>query len=234
MKRVGLLVVGYVADSAVPIAGDYPELFEALLAGRDVELVRYDLDRGRFPTSVDECDGWLCSPSRCSTYDPHDWIGDAEDLLRELVARERPYVGICFGHQLLAQALGAPIRRAADGWQVGVHDYELVERAPWMDPVHDRLALLASHEDQVTAVPHGARLLARTDGCPIAGLLVGERAWTLQPHPEFTTPLAEHLYAMRRETIGEAKATAALASLSKALDRLDVGRWIAGFFCHAG
>ncbi|MBM3675441.1 MAG: hypothetical protein FJW88_10925 [Actinobacteria bacterium] len=230
MRRVGLLMVGHVAPSAVPIGGDYPELFAALLDGLGIELVRYDLDRGVLPASVDECDGWLCSPSRCSTYDGHRWICDAEELLRELVRRERPYVGICFGHQLLAQALGTPVRRAADGWLVGVHDYEIVAPQPWMDPARDRVALLASHEDQVAALPDGAQLLATTPGCPVSGLLVGERAWTLQPHPEFTAPLAEHLYAMRRETIGDARTDAALASLARPLDRLEVGRWIAKFF----
>ena len=83
-KRIGLLMVGHVDPKSQHIAGDYPELFGALLADHDLELVRYDLDAGRFPGSVDECDGWLSSPSRCSAYDGLDWIASTEDLLREL------------------------------------------------------------------------------------------------------------------------------------------------------
>jgi GMP synthase-like glutamine amidotransferase len=227
--RLGLLLAGHVADTSTHVAGDYPELFTALL-GPDVELVRYDLDQDRFPDSGRECDGWLLSPSRCSVYDAHAWIASAEDLLRELLATERPYVGICFGHQLVAQALGAPVARAADGWQVGVQDYEIVTRHPWMQPETDSVALIASHEDQVLAVPDGAELLARADGCPIAGLTIGERAWTIQPHPEFVPELADDLLERRVELVGAAKVRDARATLARPLDRLVVAQWICAFF----
>src|SRR5262245_41838083 len=180
-------MVGHVDPKSVHIAGDYPELFGTLLAGHELELVRYDLDEGRFPATVTECDGWLCGPSRSSTYDDLPWRADAEDLLRQLVATETPYVGICFGHQLLAQALGATVAAAPDGWQGGARDYDVVAPQAWMDATAGSITLIASHQDQVQALPDGAELLARgaDGGCPIAGFTVGERAWTLQPHPEF-------------------------------------------------
>lgn len=229
--RVGLLIVGHVDERATHLAGDYPELFAALLDGYGVDLVRYDLDAGHFPDSVAECAGWICSPSRCSTFDDQPWIRDAEALLRDVAAREVPYVGICFGHQLLAQALGAEVRRAADGWQVGVQDYEIVATPGWMEPRPERIALIASHEDQVQAVPPGAELLARSDGCPIAGLTVGERAWTLQAHPEFVPRLADHLLGLRVDLIGAEKVARARASLAERPPHRDVvARWIATTF----
>ena len=231
-RRLGLLLVGHVAETSAHLAGDYPELFAALL-GPELELVRYDLDQERFPDSVRECDGWLLSPSRCSVYDAHPWITSAEDLLRELLRTETPYVGICFGHQLAARALGAPVRRAADGWQVGVHDYEIVATAPWMQPSRPSIALIASHEDQVLATPDGATLLARSHGCPIAGLTIGERAWTLQPHPEFVPALADDLLERRVGLVGASKVAAARATLARPLDRLVVAGWIRRFFADA-
>jgi len=228
VTRVGLLVVGHVADTSTHIAGDYPELFAALL-GPDVELVRYDLDRDRFPDSVRECDGWLLSPSRCSVYDGHPWITSAEDLLRELLATGTPYVGVCFGHQLLAQALGARVARAAGGWEVGVHDYEVVRTPPWMTPPAASVALIASHEDQVLEVPPGAELLLRAPGCPVAGLTVGERAWTIQPHPEFVPALADDLLGRRVGLIGSEGVAAARATLDRPLDREVVAGWIRTF-----
>jgi GMP synthase-like glutamine amidotransferase len=230
--RLGLLLVGHVATTSTDIAGDYPELFARLL-GSDVELVRYDLDQDRFPESGRECDGWLLSPSRCSVYDAHPWIASAEDLLRELLATERPYVGICFGHQLVAQALGAPVKRADDGWQAGVHDYEIVTARTWMRPPRDSVALVASHEDQVLTVPDGAELLARTPGCPIAGLTIGERAWTLQPHPEFVPELADDLLSRRVELIGAEKVRDARATLARPLDQHVIAGWITAFFADA-
>ena len=228
--RIGLLMAGHVAPASTHIAGDYPELLASVLARAEIELVRYDVDDDRFPTSITECDGWLMSPSRCSAYDGHAWIASAEDLLRELVAREHPYVGICFGHQLAAQALGGRVARAADGWQVGVQDYEIVESRPWMVPMHSTVSLIASHEDQVVSVPDGAALMARSPGCPVAGLLIGERAWTLQPHPEFVPALADSLLGQRVELIGAKKVAMAQGTLGRPLNRLDVGRWIVKFF----
>jgi len=231
-SRIGLLMVGHVDPKSVHIAGDYPELFAGLLADHDVELVRYDLDLGRFPETVAECDGWMCGPSRSSAYDELPWRADAESLLREIVATESPYVGVCFGHQLLAQALGARVERATDGWQVGAHDYDIVDRAPWMDPPTARITLIASHQDQVVDLPSGASLLARgaDGGCPVAGFTVGPRTWTLQPHPEFVPPLADHLLAGRVELIGAERVATARASLTRPLDRSVVARWIATFF----
>ena len=233
--RIGLLVAGHVDEASRSVAGDYPELFGSLLASHGVELVEYDIGSGRLPDSLSECDGWLCSPSRSSVYDDLPWIVDAETLLRDVIAAEQPYVGICFGHQLLARALGAEVARYPDGWQVGAQTYELVQHPAWMDPPLAQATLIASHQDQVTTLPEGAELLARgvTGECAIAGFTVGERAWTLQAHPEFVAPLAHHLLARRIELIGAEKVTAARASLATPLDRLTVGDWIARFFATA-
>jgi GMP synthase-like glutamine amidotransferase len=234
-SRIGLLMVGHVDPKSLHLAGDYPELFADLLAGHDLELVRYDLDEDRFPDSPAECDGWMCGPSRSSAYDPLPWRADAEELLRRIVAAERPYVGICFGHQLLAQAHGATVERATDGWQVGVRDYEIVDHEPWMVPPVAGISLIASHQDQVMNLPDGATRLARAadGGCPVAGFTLGPRAWTLQPHPEFIAPLADHLLAGRVELIGADRVAQARASLARPTSRTLVADWIAHFFSSA-
>ena len=233
--RIGLLVVGHVDEASLGVAGDYPGLFGALLAAHDLELVEYDIGAGHLPDSTSECDGWLCSPSRSSVYDDLAWIADVEQFLRDVIATEHPYVGICFGHQLLARALGATVAPYPDGWQVGAQTYELVQHLAWMDPPLTRATLIASHQDQVINLPDGAELLARAvnGNCRIAGFTLGERAWTLQAHPEFVAPLADHLLARRVELIGADKVTAARASLTAPLDRLTVGGWIARFFAMA-
>ena len=230
MSRIGLLMCGHVDVKSVHIAGDYPELFGALLGPLGVELVRYDLDEGRFPDSLDECDGWLCSPSRLSAYDDVPWLADAEELHREVVAKEAKYVGICFGHQLLAQALGGRVTRSEGGWGVGVQRYDVVAPQLWMDPPLSSFALLASHQDQVSDVPADAIVIASAPYCPVAGLAVGERAWTIQGHPEFVPPLADHLLAGRVELIGAERVAQARATIDQPLDRLTIGRWIANFF----
>jgi GMP synthase-like glutamine amidotransferase len=228
--RIGLLMVGHVDPKSQHIGGDYPELFDALLGPLGIELVRYDLDEGRFPDNVNECDGWLCSPSRLSTYDPVPWLADAEELLRRVVAAEAPYVGICFGHQLLAQALGGRVAKADYGWGVGVREYEVVQSRTWMTPSLDRVHLIGSHQDQVMELPDGAELLFTSDYCPNGGFAIGERAWTIQVHPEFIPPLADHLLAGRIELIGAERVASARASLDRRLDREVVAQWIRAFF----
>jgi GMP synthase-like glutamine amidotransferase len=230
VTRVGLLVVGHVDPKSVQIAGDYPELFDALLGPHGVDVVPYAIDEGQCPDSLAECDGWLCSPSRASAYDDAPWIAEAEALHREIVATEAKYVGICFGHQLLAQALGGKVARADAGWGIGVHGYDIVEPLPCMTPPRSSIALLASHQDQVVDVPADARVIATSPFCPNAGLAVGDRAWTLQGHPEFVPALAEHLLAGRVELIGAEPVARARATLSRPLDRVIVGEWIARFF----
>ncbi len=228
--RIGLLMMGHVDPRSQHIAGDYPELFSSLLEPLGLELIRYDLDEGRFPDSVKECDGWLCSPSRISTYDQVPWLADAEQFLRDLIATETPYVGICFGHQLLAQALGGLVEKSPAGWGVGVRSYEVVQSRAWMSPAMDRFSLIGSHQDQVVRLPEGAELLFRSDYCPYGGFAIGERAWTVQVHPEFVPELADHLLAGRIELIGAERVATARATLHQPLDRLAIAQWIGSFF----
>ena len=229
-KRIGLLMVGHVDPKSQHVGGDYPELFGAILGPLGIELAPYDLDQGRFPDSVKECDGWLCSPSRLSTYDTSPWMADTESFLRTLVAVEVPYVGICFGHQLLAQALGGVVERSSYGWGVGVREFEVLSKEPWMVPFSAQLALIGSHQDQVVVLPHDAVPLFRSDYCPYGGFAIGERAWTIQVHPEFTPDLADHLLAGRVGLIGAERVRAARSTLGRSLDRHVVAQWIATFF----
>jgi GMP synthase-like glutamine amidotransferase len=228
--RAGLLIVGHVDERSRHVAGDYPELFASLLAPVGLEVVPYAAESGQLPGSLDECDGWLCSPSRLSVYDDEPWIKDVEELVRDAIERDRPFVGICFGHQLLAQALGGRVERAAGGWGVGVQQYDIVEYLDCMAPPLAQCALIASHQDQVVEVPADARVIARSEHCPVAGLAVGERVWTVQGHPEFVAPLADHLLAGRVELIGAERVEAARASLALRTDREVVAQWIAATF----
>jgi GMP synthase-like glutamine amidotransferase len=232
MKKIGLLLVGHIDAGSLHVGGDYPELYSELLAPLGIQLTTYRCDEGQLPSSVKEQDGWMCSPSRLSVYDDVPWLRDVEQLLRDMIATETPYVGICFGHQLMAQALGATVKKADYGWGIGAKQYEIVEPQAWMDNT-DNIVLAASHQDQVQQLPSDARLLARADYCPIGGMLIGERAWTLQVHPEFSPALADSLLATRLQLFGEEKAEAARATLSQPLHQHRIAGWISRFFEQA-
>jgi len=229
--RIGLPVCGHVDARAVPIAGDYAELFGALFGPFGVELIGFDADRGDLPASLDDCDAWITSPSRASAYDDEPWVCDMVDLVRRLVVEERPFAGICFGHQLMAQALGGRVQRSDAGWGVGAQEYELERPQPWMRPLPagGRFRLIASHEDQVALLPDGAEVLARADYCPNAMMAVGDRAIGIQAHPEFPAPLSAALLDLRVDLIGADVVRAAHATLATPLDRELVAGWIVRF-----
>lgn len=233
---VGLLQCGHVHPDLVGVYGDFPELFDDLLGPHGVELHPYDVVEGRVPTDPAAHDGWLVSGSADSTYDPLGWIRPLEGFLRHLVEAQAPLVAVCFGHQLLAQAHGGRVEKAGAGWGAGVHDYEVTGGALpryRLDPP-GTVRLVASHQDQVVALPPGAEVVARTTHCPVAAYMLGPSALAVQPHPEFTAELSRDLIEVRRDRLGPACADAALATLDRPLHRDQVAEAMAAVWRRAG
>jgi GMP synthase-like glutamine amidotransferase len=229
--RIGLVQCGHIHPDLVPEHGDYPEAFADLLGPYGIELTTFDVDHGQFPTDLTEFDGWVITGSANSAYEDLPWIHQTEDLLRELMVEEAPVVAVCFGHQLLAQAMGGTVAKSDDGWGAGVHSYQFIADVPsWMTPPPaGPVRIIASHQDQVVALPPGATVLAQTDHCPVAAYTLGPNAFAIQPHPEFTAAVSKGLVDRRRDRIGDAAADAALASLDQPLDRDLVAQWMAEF-----
>ena len=220
--RIGLLECDHVDDRWRGIDGDYSDMFAALL---DVELVHYDAINGVLPARPDECDGWLATGSRFSVYDDTEWIARLQSFVRDIHAASAPYVGICFGHQLLAHSIGGRTEKANVGWGVGAID-------TWMEQTQSDALLLYMHQDQVVALPDGAVVLGRTDHCPIAMVQVGPMLG-IQAHPEFSPAYVDALLDARAERIGPDLTARAKASLDRVGDAKDaqlVGRWIVEFF----
>jgi len=233
---IGLLQCGYIDPSLIAEFGDYPEVFADLFAPFALDLVTYDVQAGQVPSDPGACDGWLVSGSASSAYEPLAWIPPLEAFLRTLIEQETPLVAICFGHQLLAQAMGGRVERAPEGWGVGVHEYQVLSSPAsgeaWSpstggaDRVGSTVRLIASHQDQVAGLPDRAEVVARTEHCKVAAYTLGPKALAIQPHPEFTPGLSARLMELRRSRIGDDVVDAALASLDQPLDRHLVAAWI--------
>lgn len=221
--RIGILECDHVDDRFHGIDGDYTDMFASLL---DVELVPYDAVNGVLPASPDECDGWLATGSRFSAYDDIDWITRLQGFVRDIRDAHAPFVGICFGHQLLAHSIGGRTEKAAVGWGVGAIDTEL-------DVADDDALLLYMHQDQVVALPDGAIVLGRTEHCPVAALQVGSMLG-VQAHPEFSADYVDALLDARVDRIGPDLTARAKASLERVAERAHdaemVGRWMLDFF----
>ena len=202
-------------DAAFSVHGPLTNLFEMLFSEQPVSLLDVPVHEGATPESLDDCDGWLITGSPNSVYDDLDWIRTGEEIVRAALAEERPLVGICFGHQLVAQALGGRVEKAAGGWGIGAQRYDTVRPLPYLHG--GAITLLASHQDQVVQAPPDATVWSTSAYCPIAGLTVGERMLTLQAHPEFTPALVSALYDSRRERIGDEAVDTANATLTTPL-----------------
>lgn len=224
---VGLLVCDHVRPGFQVVAGDYPDFFRRLLPG--VEIITYDLLNGQFPTDLDECQAYLTTGSRHFVADDLPWLHRLCDLVRDLHRQRRLLVGICFGAQMIAHALGGEVGRAPDGWAVGTRKVEVVGQEWWMTPPAGTFRILHSNADQVKTLPEEARLLGRSAGVPINLFAVGDHFLGFQGHPEFLPEYLAVLMESRRGTVlADEVVDAGLASLG-APDTQLLASWITTF-----
>ncbi len=219
---IGILQTGRAPDALRPDHGDYPDLFVRLLAGHGLTFRNYEVLDGVLPASATECDGWLITGSRFGAYEDHPWIPPLEAFIRKVQAANVPMVGICFGHQIIAQALGGKVEKYPGGWSVGRTEYD------WGG---ETVALNAWHQDQVTQRPAGARVCASSDFCENAALVYGDTIFTMQAHPEFHRDFAADIIEKRgRGLVPDPLVDAASARLDQPVDDARVAAKIADFF----
>lgn len=190
--RIGILQCGQSPEALKDELGDYPDLFARLLQGRGFEFRNWHVEAMEFPDDVHQADGWLLTGSRHGVYEDHAFIPPLEDFIRRAYAERVPMVGICFGHQVIAQALGGRVGKHPGGWSVGLQDYDFDGQ-----PVR----LNAWHQDQVIQPPEAAQVAGRSDFCDYAALVYGDRAFTVQAHPEFGDDFIDGLIRHRAKGV---------------------------------
>ena len=208
--RIGILQTGHSPDEVRDDLGDYGQMFVRLLGGNGYDFATYSVVDGEFPESPDVADGWLITGSKHGAYEDHDWIPPLENLIRQIRDADLPLVGVCFGHQIIAQALGGKVEKFDGGWAIGRQVYNING---------EMIALNAWHQDQVTELPDGAQVFASNDFCENAGLVIGDKIMTIQPHPEFTSQMVDALIKYRgRGKISEDILAQASDDLTKQID----------------
>ncbi|WP_417782319.1 type 1 glutamine amidotransferase [Terasakiella pusilla] len=214
MTTIGLLVCDtFTDDLRAKYKCDYEDLFiDALLdVDKDLSFVAYHVYRGILPSSVQECDGWLITGSKAGVYEQLPWMQTLEAFLKEAYEADAPIIGVCFGHQILAHSLGGKVEKSEKGWGLGLQSYELLEPIAGLEGGMD---LYAIHQDQVVTLPDEARVFAKTDHCPNAGLRYKKRAVSFQPHPEFSSEMETDLIMRNKGgIISTVQADQALESL---------------------
>ncbi|SFT61281.1 type 1 glutamine amidotransferase [Sedimentitalea nanhaiensis] len=220
--KIGILLTGHAPDNMVQDTGDYDHIFAEMLAGQGFEFETFAVVDNQFPDGADAADGWLITGSKHGAYEDHPWIQPLEALIRDIAAEKRPLVGICFGHQIIAQALGGKVEKFEGGWAVGRTDYRVGDQT---------LSLNAWHQDQVVELPPGARVLGGNDFCKYAVLEYGDTIWTLQPHPEFNATFVDGLIRTRgRGVVPDDLLDAATANLNGPNNNRDIAVKMAAVF----
>lgn len=219
---IGILQTGHAPDALRPTHGDYSDFFQRLLKDRGLTFRTWSVVDGEFPSGPHDAEGWLITGSRHGAYEDHPWIPPLEALIRDIFREGVPLVGICFGHQIVAQALGGTVEKYPGGWSVGRAEYH------WNG---ETVALNSWHQDQVTQRPEGAEVVATSPFCENAALVYGDRIFTVQAHPEFTGPFLHDLIETRgRGLVPDPLLDAAQASLEHPVDDRKLADRIARFF----
>ncbi|MGI3184374.1 type 1 glutamine amidotransferase [Nioella aestuarii] len=220
--RIGILLADEFDDPTQAAIGPYQGLFERLLSGHGFTYHAWKVSEMELPDSPDDAEGWLVTGSKAGTYEDHPWITPLEETIRNIRASSRPLVGICFGHQIIAQALGGRVEKYAGGWCVGRHVYQIDGRD---------VPLNAWHQDQVVELPPDGRRLGQSSFCENAVLAYGETVLTYQPHPEFDADVTGHFArTLRGGAVPDEILDAAQSKLHQPTDGDQIGQQIAAHF----
>ena len=232
--KIGILQCDDVRDELQPEFGNYPAMFENLFAEivPDWQFVTYRAVDGELPDSVDACDGYITTGSRFGVNDGDPWINQLEAFVATLASNRVKYVGICFGHQLLAKVLQGKVELSERGWGVGLSFNQIEARTPWMEPFQPSLDLVVSHQDQITQLPEGAEVLASSSFCPYYMLQYNRYLMSVQGHPEFGKAFSSALMELRKGSIPATRIREGQTSLAAPVDDRLMMQWIVNFFAE--
>jgi GMP synthase-like glutamine amidotransferase len=218
--------------------GDYQDMFintiiKANSGIKNLKLSFYDVQKGQYPIDINECDVYMSTGSQYSVYDNEEWIILLIKFIQSLYIAKKPFVGICFGHQLIAQALEGLVENSDKGWGVGVTNSKVIKKYPWMKHDLNSVNLVVSHQDQIIKLPKNAAVLMGNQFCPYYMIQIDEHFLGIQGHPEFSRDYSKALMLSRKDRIPKSTLDKGIKSLNETPDDLVVMQWILWFLKRA-
>ena len=201
MMKIGILLVGRASEDLVDEYGTYAEMLIALINTEEqvFEFKTFNILDDEFPKDHLECDGWIVTGSPHGVYEDHSWIPTVSQLINNVYEANLPIFGVCFGHQLIAQALGGHVEKSKKGWGLGLHTYQVNNKPDYMSNLSEEVTLNICHQDQVLRPPQGATVYAKSEFCENAGFYIKDKVLTMQAHPEFLVDFTKALLTARRD-----------------------------------
>lgn len=240
--HIAILLAGHTNKAMPQRFHDYHDmliaLFHSLPNGQDFRFTTLAVVDDIFPNHLDDYDGYLISGSAYGVYDDVPFISRLIDLIRQIHQVKKPLFGVCFGHQIIAHALGGQAQKWDNGWVLGTIEVTLsnlpdwVEERDWIDARDNKINLIHVHQDQVTKLPRGAKLIGTASHCKNAAFMIDDTVFALQGHPEFDVPYTDALVSLLEHRAGESLVKAARKSLLIPHDGMRVANWILAFFAR--
>ena len=233
--KIGILDADHLSNSIILKYGCYADAFIRLLSPLQNKLTqadsfrRYRIFKMEFPDSIDECDVYFITGSEHSTYENLIWIKELEAFIQQLHLKKKKLIGICFGHQIIAQSLGGTVEKNTKGWGMGMAATHLTNSRSWMIPERDFFFILISHQAHVTKLPAHAVNFCKTNLSPNSGFYIDNHILTFQGHPEFSKNYVRLIIKLQSNNLTKEQRQIAKISLQQSDDHQLIAHWILNF-----
>lgn len=217
MMHINILLCDTFPGRLPDFIPNYESLFFDLFKSIGVEATYriYQTWQGELPSTVNPDELYLVPGSLDSAYDDKPWIVSLLHWIEKAYCRGAKMMGVCFGHQVIARALGGEVRKYDGGFGGGVRQSRVIDDEMKRFFPDERMRLLYSHHDQVMALPDGATRCATSDFCLNESYRIGRQVVTFQGHPEFTVAYSRHLLTNCSDDLDEVVRLKALRSLDE-------------------
>lgn len=227
--KINLLICDWFEGLLPPFVASFPQMFVSLFAkasGGKAQCTVFDASRGQLPQATRPDELYVITGAMASAYDNLPWISLLKDFIRQARADNIALAGVCFGHQLIAQALGGSVERSPNGWGAGIRASKIVATEALRYFPEGELRLFYNHNDQVVRLPEGATRIATSSFCTNEAYTIGKRIVCFQGHPEYTAAYERHVLSITSNVPPEVTAQGYATTAEDNALSLNAAQWM--------